>query len=601
MSAQTLTRTHMVRETLEVAPGSVVTLSGWVSRRRDLGSIVFIDLRDRSGVIQLVFDAAKGTPRAALELAGQLRSEYVIAARGTVVARDEQSVNPKIETGRIEVAVEALEVINESKTPPFYIQDGLDVDEAVRLRYRYLDLRRPEMLRMLRLRHEVARAMRRYLDDHGFLEIETPMLTRSTPEGARDYLVPSRLQPGEFYALPQSPQLFKQLLMVAGVERYYQMARCFRDEDLRADRQPEFTQFDIEQSFIPQETFQSMMEEMMVEVFRSVLGVELPTPFPRMSYQEAMERYGSDKPDLRFGLELVDLSDLVADSEFRVFRDALAAGGVVKAVRAPKCAGFTRKQTDEWNQFAAAHGLPGLATIALTESGVKSSIGKFFSAEALANMAARAGAETGDLVFIAAGPRAVVLPALGAVRSRLGADLELLEPGFRFLWVVDFPLLEYDPEEGRYVAMHHPFTMPKWEDLDLLRTDPLAVRAQAYDLVLNGFEVAGGSMRIYRREIQNQMFERIGFSPEEAYEKFGFLLDAFEYGTPPHGGIAFGFDRLVMIMGGRKSLRDCIAFPKTSSGTDLLTGAPSGVSPEQLAVLGLRTTAGSGAVGAGRG
>ncbi|WP_051343631.1 aspartate--tRNA ligase [Alicyclobacillus herbarius] len=577
----------MVHDTLQVPAGGQVTLTGWVSRRRDLGSIVFIDLRDRTGIIQLVFDAEKGTPKAVLERAGQLRSEYVIAVKGTVVQRDEKVVNPKIETGHIELSVQELEILNASKTPPFYIEDGIEVDEAVRLRYRYLDLRRPEMQQMLKLRHQVARAMRRYLDEHGFLEVETPMLTRSTPEGARDYLVPSRLQPGEFYALPQSPQLFKQLLMVAGVERYYQMARCFRDEDLRADRQPEFTQFDIEQSFIPKETFQSMMEEMMVEVFRDVLGVNLATPFLRLSYQEAMERYGSDKPDIRFGLELTDLGDLVTETEFRVFRDALAAGGVVKAVRAPGCATWSRKQLDEWNQFVASYGLRGLATIALTEGGVKSSIAKFFTEDELRALASRAGAEMGDLVFIAAGPRQVVLPALGAVRSRLGADLKLAKDGFHFLWVVDFPLLEYDEEEGRYVAMHHPFTMPKWEDLPLLADNPLAVRAEAYDLVLNGFEVAGGSMRIYRREIQNQMFERLGFSPEEAYEKFGFLLDAFEYGTPPHGGIAFGFDRLVMIMGGRKSLRDCIAFPKTSSGTDLLTGAPGDVSPEQLAVLGL--------------
>ncbi len=587
MNGPTLIRSHMVHDTLQVPAGGQVTLTGWVSRRRDLGSIVFIDLRDRTGIIQLVFDAEKGTPKAVLERAGQLRSEYVIAVKGTVVQRDEKVVNPKIETGHIELSVQELEILNASKTPPFYIEDGIEVDEAVRLRYRYLDLRRPEMQQMLKLRHQVARAMRRYLDEHGFLEVETPMLTRSTPEGARDYLVPSRLQPGEFYALPQSPQLFKQLLMVAGVERYYQMARCFRDEDLRADRQPEFTQFDIEQSFIPKETFQSMMEEMMVEVFRDVLGVNLATPFLRLSYQEAMERYGSDKPDIRFGLELTDLGDLVTETEFRVFRDALAAGGVVKAVRAPGCATWSRKQLDEWNQFVASYGLRGLATIALTEGGVKSSIAKFFTEDELRALASRAGAEMGDLVFIAAGPRQVVLPALGAVRSRLGADLKLAKDGFHFLWVVDFPLLEYDEEEGRYVAMHHPFTMPKWEDLPLLADNPLAVRAEAYDLVLNGFEVAGGSMRIYRREIQNQMFERLGFSPEEAYEKFGFLLDAFEYGTPPHGGIAFGFDRLVMIMGGRKSLRDCIAFPKTSSGTDLLTGAPGDVSPEQLAVLGL--------------
>ncbi len=584
-------RTHRAEETSHVSPGTRVTLSGWVARRRDLGGIVFIDLRDRSGIVQLVFDPQKGTPPTVMEQADTLRNEYVFTVAGIVVRRDPQAVNPKLATGEIEVRVDELEILNASKNPPFYIQDGVDVDETVRLRYRYLDLRRPEMQQMLMLRHRVVRSLRKFLDEHDFVEVETPMLTRSTPEGARDYLVPSRLQAGAFYALPQSPQLFKQLLMVSGLERYYQFARCFRDEDLRADRQPEFTQLDIEQSFLSLPEFQTLMEKMMADVFADVLGVNLPQPFLRLSYEEAMHRYGSDKPDLRFGLELQDLSDVVAkiQPEFRVFQDALSQGGVIKGLVVAGGAAWSRRQTDDLVSFVKSYGLQGLATVAVQEAGIKASIGKFFNGEQLALLAQATGTGQGDLLLIGAGLASKVLPALGALRTRLGHDLGLIdEKEFRIAWVTDFPLLTYDEEQGRFVAEHHPFTMPKWEDLDNLESSPGSVRAQAYDLVLNGYELGGGSMGIYRRDIQERMFQALGFSIEEAYRQFGFLMDAFEYGTPPHGGIAFGLDRLVMVMGGGKSLRDCIAFPKTSSGTDLLTHAPASVSGEQLQVLHLR-------------
>ena len=583
-----MTRTHRTLETKDVRPGTEVVLAGWVSRRRDLGSLIFVDLRDRSGIVQLVFDTAKGTTKTAMELGDELRSEYVLTVQGTVELRDEKSVNPKLETGRVEVVVKELQILNGSKTPPFYIQNDVDVDETVRLRHRYLDLRRPQMQQMLMLRHRVNQSLRSYLNEQEFVEVETPILTKSTPEGARDYLVPSRLQTGSFYALPQSPQLFKQLLMVSGLERYYQFARCFRDEDLRADRQPEFTQLDIEQSFVPLETFQSMMEEMLQRVFQDVLGVEVQRPFLRMSYAEAMDTYGSDKPDLRFGMPIVRLDEAVADTAFRVFKDAIAAGGTVRALVAPGCAGYSRKQVDDLTKFVAPYGLKGLATVAVTEDGIKSSIAKFLTDDEMQRLVSAAGAGTGDLILIAAAGISVVRQALGALRLHIGEDLQLIDENiYKFLWVVDFPLLSYDEEEGRYVAEHHPFTMPKWEDLDKLESDPGSVRAQAYDMVLNGYEIGGGSMRIYQREVQERMFRALGFTMEEARKQFGFLLDAFEYGTPPHGGIAFGLDRLVMIMGHGKSLRDCIAFPKTSSGTDLLMSAPSGVSEAQLDVLHL--------------
>jgi aspartyl-tRNA synthetase len=580
-------RTHSVVEAAGAVETQVV-LSGWVQRRRDLGSIVFVDLRDRSGLIQLVFDVSKGTPDAVMKMADQLRNEYVFTVSGKVVLRDANAVNPKMATGQVEVVVSDLEILNAAKNPPFYIQDGVDVDETIRLRHRYLDLRRPEMQNTLMLRHKVFRAFREFLDEHGFVEVETPILTKSTPEGARDYVVPSRLQPGEFYALPQSPQLFKQLLMVAGMERYYQIARCFRDEDLRADRQPEFTQLDIEMSFLPLDTFLDMMEEMFVHVFKSIVGVDIPRPFQRLTHREALETYGSDKPDLRFELPLVDLGEVVRDVDFRVFQDALASGGVVKAIVAPGCADYSRKQVDGLTQFVAGYGLKGLATIALQAGEVKSSISKFLTEDQLQGMIAQTKAGPGDLLLIAAAPRATVIQALGALRSKLGHELGLADENvYRFLWVVDFPLFSYNEELGKFDAEHHPFTMPKWEDLDQLESNPGEVRAQAYDMVLNGFELSSGSMRIFQREIQERMFKVLGFSPEEAHDKFGFLLDAFEYGTPPHGGIAFGLDRIVMIISHGKSLRDCIAFPKTSSATDLLTQAPSDISAQQLDILQL--------------
>lgn len=581
-------RQHTAHDTIDVKPGSEVALAGWVSRRRDFGSVVFVDLRDRSGIVQLVFDPSRGTPEAGMQIADTLRSEYVLAVRGTVEVRDEDAINPKIETGRIEVVVVDATIENAAKNPPFYIQDGVEVDESVRLRHRYLDLRRPEMQQMLMLRHQVIRSFRDFLDNRDFVEIETPILTKSTPEGARDYLVPSRLQAGEFYALPQSPQIFKQLLMVSGMERYYQIARCFRDEDLRADRQPEFTQLDIETSFVPVETLQSMMEEMVEKVLKDTAGIEVETPFMRLPYEDAMNLYGSDKPDLRYDMALVDIAPHFEDTDFRVFRDVLNAGGVIKAVVAPGMASSTRKQLDDLVDYVKPYGLKGLANIAVQEGGVKSSVGKFFSAEKLTEIATACNARTGDLVLIGAGPKGTVLPSLGALRVKLAEDLQLADKHqYKFLWVTDFPLLGYDEDQGRYVAEHHPFTMPRVEDIDLLSSNPGQARAQAYDMVLNGFEIGGGSMRIYQRDVQEKMFQALGFSEEEAYEKFGFLLDAFEYGTPPHGGIAFGIDRLVMLLGGGKSLRDCIAFPKTASGTDLLMDAPSEVSKSQLDVLHL--------------
>ncbi|WAH38498.1 aspartate--tRNA ligase [Alicyclobacillus dauci] len=588
-TASRLIRQHQVIETLDANVGDEVVLAGWVHKRRDFGSVVFVDLRDRSGIVQLVFDHGLGTPEPSMEVANRLRNEYVIIVRGTVRNRDESAINPKLATGSLEVIVTEAVIENAAKNPPFYIQDGIDVDETLRLRYRYLDLRRPEMQKIMMVRHQVIRAFRAYLDEHGFVEMETPILTKSTPEGARDYLVPSRLQSGEFYALPQSPQIFKQLLMLAGMERYYQVARCFRDEDLRADRQPEFTQLDIETSFLTAEQLQTMMEEMLQKVLKDTVGMDLQIPFQRLPYQEAMERYGSDKPDLRFDMAFVDLADVVKDSEFRVFQDAIAAGGTVKALVAPGIAGYSRKQTDELVEFVKTYGLKGLATVAVQEGGtIKSSISKFFTEEQLANIVQTCGAQAGDLILIAAAGRKEVLVALGALRVKLGNDLGLADPNtYKFLWVTDFPLLSYDEEEGRFVAEHHPFTMPKYEDVELLATNPEKVRAEAYDIVLNGYEIGGGSMRIYRRDIQEQMFTALGFSKEEAYEKFGFLLDAFEYGAPPHGGIAFGLDRIIMLLGGGKSLRDCIAFPKTASGTDLMMDAPATVSEEQLKILHL--------------
>ncbi|PWK09064.1 aspartate--tRNA ligase [Tumebacillus permanentifrigoris] len=582
---QTLFRTHNAGELRKEQVGQKITLTGWVQRRRDLGGLIFIDLRDRSGYVQAVFEPTH-SDAALMALGDKLRTEYVIAVQGTVAARDEKAINNKIATGEIEVKVEAVEILNAAKTSPFFIQDNIEVDENLRLKYRYLDLRRPEMQKIFITRSKTVKYFRDYLDDNGFLEVETPMLTKSTPEGARDYLVPSRVHPGEFYALPQSPQLFKQLLMVSGFERYYQVARCFRDEDLRADRQPEFTQLDIEQSFIPLDKFHEMIEAMMTGLFKKVMDVEIPSPFPRMTYAEAMARYGSDKPDIRFELELKDLSEQVRGCGFKVFNAAVEAGGQVKAIVAPGCASYSRKQIDELEAFAKRYGAKGLAWMALQEEAVKSPIAKFFSEEELQALITTVGATKGDLILFVADSKKVVADSLGSLRSKLGRELNLInESEFKFLWVTEFPLLEHDEESGRYVAAHHPFTMPMVEDLHLLETDPASVRAQAYDLALNGFEIGGGSMRIYNREVQERMFKALGFTLEEAWEQFGFLLEAFEYGTPPHGGIAFGLDRLIMIMEHRQSLRDTIAFPKTSSASDIMTAAPSPVTDFQLETL----------------
>jgi len=580
-------RTYYCGEITEKAVGEKVVLKGWVQKRRDLGGLIFIDLRDRTGIVQVVFSPE--VSKEALHVAEKVRNEYVLSVEGTVVAREEGTVNPNIPTGKIEIQAERVTIINEAKTPPFTIADQTDVAEEVRLKYRYLDLRRPVMFRTLQLRHRVTKAVRDFLDGEGFLEVETPILTKSTPEGARDYLVPSRVHPGEFYALPQSPQVFKQLLMVAGFERYYQIARCFRDEDLRADRQPEFTQIDIETSFMSQEDIMQLTERMMAHVMKVAKGIEVSLPFPRMSYDEAMSRYGSDKPDTRFGLELVDVSEIVKHSSFKVFAGAVANGGQVKAINVKGAAStYSRKDIDALAEFVARYGAKGLAWLKVEEGGLKGPIAKFFTEEERSGLIETLMAEDGDLLLFVAARKEVVADALGALRLKLGKDLNLIdETKFNFLWIIDWPLLEYDEEDGRYYAAHHPFTMPVREDLPQLETSPEKVRAQAYDLVLNGYELGGGSMRIFERDVQEKMFRALGFTEEEARKQFGFLLEAFEYGTPPHGGIALGLDRLVMLLAGRTNLRDTIAFPKTASASCLLTEAPSPVSEQQLAELRL--------------
>jgi aspartyl-tRNA synthetase len=565
--------------------GETVTLNGWVQRRRDHGKLIFFDLRDRTGIVQVVVNFEQDEEMFAR--AEEIRSEFVLTVTGKVVGRSEETINPKLPTGEIEVQTEELTILNKAKTPPFYIEDGVQVDENVRLRYRYLDLRRPEMLRNMMLRHRVTKLVRDFLDQNDFLEIETPILTKSTPEGARDYLVPSRVNPGEFYALPQSPQIFKQLMMVAGAERYFQIARCFRDEDLRADRQPEFTQIDIELSFCDQEMVLELMEEMMAHVYAKALDEQITVPFPRMTYQEAMDRFGSDKPDTRFGLELRDVSEIVTGVDFKVFKQVLASGGVVKGINAKGCGIFSRRELDELTAFVAQYGARGLAYLFVEEGGaVRSPIAKFFSEEVLVRIVAELGGVPGDLLLFVADRLEVAYQALGALRLHLGERLELLDESKRnFLWLVDFPLLYLDEEEGRYVANHHPFTSPRDEDLDKLKSAPQDVLAKAYDLVLNGVEIGGGSLRIYQRAVQEQMFQLLGFTPESAKEQFGFLMDAFEYGTPPHGGIAFGLDRMIMLMAGKDSIRDVIAFPKTASASCLMTAAPSAVTGRQLKEL----------------
>ncbi|KAB2338674.1 aspartate--tRNA ligase [Cytobacillus depressus] len=575
-------RTYSCGEVTEKAIGEKVILKGWVQKRRDLGGLIFIDLRDRSGLIQIVFNPELS--QEALAVAEKVRNEFVLHIEGEVVARQEGTINENIKTGRIEVLAEKITIINEAKTPPFMIDDKSEVSEDLRLKYRYLDLRRPAMFETIKMRHQVTKSIREFLNGEDFLDIETPILTKSTPEGARDYLVPSRVHPGEFYALPQSPQIFKQLLMVGGFERYYQIARCFRDEDLRADRQPEFTQVDIEMSFMSQDEIIGLMENMMKKVMKEVKDQDILTPFPRMTYGEAMDRFGSDKPDTRFGMELTDLSEIVKDSSFKVFSGAVSSGGQVKAINVKNGGSkYSRKDIDALGEFAAVYGAKGLAWLKAEEEGLKGPIAKFVTEEEQEAIKAILSVETGDLLLFVADKKNVVADALGALRLKLGKELGLIDEGkFNFLWVTDWPLLEYDEEEGRYYAAHHPFTMPFREDLELFETNPSQVRAQAYDLVLNGYELGGGSLRIFERTVQEKMFNVLGFAPEEANEQFGFLMEAFEYGTPPHGGIALGLDRVVMILAGRSNLRDTIAFPKTASASCLLTDAPGKVSEAQL-------------------
>ncbi|RIM23612.1 aspartate--tRNA ligase [Staphylococcus chromogenes] len=569
--------------------GQEVTLKGWVHNRRDLGGLIFVDVRDREGVVQVVFNP--DFSKEALAIAERIRSEYVVEIKGTVTKRDEETINPKIKTGQVEVQASEITIINKSETPHFSINDeNLNVDENIRLKYRYLDLRREQFAQTFKLRHHTTQAIRRYLDDSGFYDIETPVLPKSTPEGARDYLVPSRVHEGEFYALPQSPQLFKQLLMMSGFDKYYQIVKCFRDEDLRADRQPEFTQVDIEMSFVEQEDVIQLGEQMLKSVMKDVKGIAIEEAFPRMTYAEAMERYGSDKPDTRFGMELIDVSELGQVMDFKVFKGAVENGGQVKAIVVEDGADkYTRKDIDGLTEFVNIYGAKGLAWVKVVEDGLNGPIARFFDETHVDKLQSLTQAKAGDLVLFVADSKEVVAQSLGALRVKLAKELNLLDPNqFNFLWVTDWPLLEYDEESHRYVAAHHPFTSPKPEDLDRLESAPETVQAQAYDIVLNGFELGGGSIRIHDGEIQSKMFKALGFSEESAQEQFGFLLDAFKFGAPPHGGIAIGLDRLVMLLTGASNLRDTIAFPKTASATDLLTDAPSEVSEKQLDELSLR-------------
>lgn len=572
-----------------------VTVCGWVHRRRDHGGVVFIDLRDRSGLLQLVFDPDQADVFATAE---RLRPEFVIRATGHVRQRPEGTVNSKLASGQVEVACSALEVLNAAETPPIQLDDDDGVGDEARLRYRYVELRKPRMQKHMQLRAQVTRALRRYLDERDYLDLETPILTKATPEGARDYLVPSRTHPGEFFALPQSPQLFKQLLMIAGMDRYYQIARCFRDEDLRADRQPEFTQLDIEASFVDEEDILALNEGMMRSLFAEVLAVELPGPFPRMTYAEAMRRFGSDKPDLRIDLELVDIADLVADAEFKVFSGpARNPSGRVAMLPVPGGAALTRKQIDGYTEFVGRYGAKGLAYIRVDDvaqgrDGLTSPILKFLSDDAIAGILERSGAASGDLVFFGADRATVVNDALGALRVRIGIDLGRVAAGWKPLWVVDWPMFEWDEKDQRWTALHHPFTAPAGNDAEALAQDPGGTLSRAYDLVLNGTEVGGGSIRIHNPDVQRRVFEILGIGAEEAEEKFGFLLEALKYGAPPHGGIAFGLDRLIMLMSGAQSIREVIAFPKTQTATDLLTGAPGAADGRQLRELGLRLRGG---------
>ncbi len=568
--------------------GKELTLAGWVNTRRDHGGLIFIDLRDRSGIVQVVMSPQYGED--AFHKAEDVRSEYVLAIRGIVRERSPETVNPKMQTGKIEVVVSEMRVLNKAKTPPFYVEDGIDVDETVRLKHRYIDLRRPEMQRNLIMRHKIVHEMRQFLDAHDFLEVETPILTKSTPEGARDYLVPSRVNPGKFYALPQSPQLFKQLLMVSGLERYFQIARCFRDEDLRADRQPEFTQLDIELSFEDQDFILDLMEHMMQRIFKNVLNVDIQIPFKRITWDDAMNLYGSDKPDLRFDMHFYDISDLLRDTGFKVFRNVLDNGGIVKAITVKGDAAIPRRELDGLVDYVGNYGAKGLAWIGLNKDGsLKCQITKFLGEDKIREIGKFCEAENGDLILIIADKPKVVAQALGELRLEMARRMNLIDKNeFCFRWVTDFPMFEYSEEDKRWVAEHHPFTAPRDEDVQYLLTDPSKVYAKAYDMVLNGVEAGGGSLRIYQEELQEKVFKAIGITHEEAQEKFGFLLDAFRYGAPPHAGIALGLDRLVMLMLRLGSIRDVIAFPKTQSAIDQMTQAPSEVVDMQLKELHIR-------------
>jgi aspartyl-tRNA synthetase len=583
-------RTHRCAELTENDAGKEVVIMGWVQKRRDLGALIFVTLRDRSGIMQVVFN--NDTDSSLHEKAIQVRSEYVLAVRGILQLRSSDAVNKNMATGALEVIATELRILSRSETPPFHIEEESGANEVLRLKYRYLDLRRPDLQKRLMLRHRVAKIARDYYDQNGFLEIETPMLTKSTPEGARDYLVPSRVHPGKFYALPQSPQLFKQLLMVSGFDRYMQITKCFRDEDLRADRQPEFTQIDLEMSFVDVEDVIAINEGFMKKIFKEILNIDLPVPFKRLTYFEAMTRFGSDKPDIRFGLELVDVSDLVGESGFKVFKDAVAEGGRVRAINA-KGGGsaYSRKEIDALGELVKTYRAKGLAWINVEENGLKSPIAKFLSETESSALLKRLDAQKGDLLlFVADKNDEIVCDSLGHLRLEVGEKLKLIDHDrYEILWVTEFPLLERDEEENRWVAKHHPFTSPMDEDIEFLDSDPGRVRAKAYDIVLNGYEIGGGSIRIHNQDLQNKMFNTIGFTDEQAKERFGFLLEAFKYGTPPHGGLAFGLDRLVMLLSRTDNIRDVIAFPKVQTASDLMTNAPDFVDEKQLNELSIKT------------